>query len=198
MQKKRYLGDQNKELRKKRKQQQRTFEPAKLDSAHSGKMTKRKDGQKVNHKEHDIKRNPEQKSQSWLSKKQHQKEEKMRNKERLGLLEMGTKQALVHMEQNRGINGSPGLQINTIKKGKSNRREQWNHSEKNSVKKLKENREYLPVSQKQPLQHILRFKMIQTLQVLEAWIAIKVCNFLAYLNLVSRLSEHIVTIIKEN
>ena len=33
--------------------------------------------------------------------------------------------------------------------------------------------------------------MIQTLQVLEAWIVIKVCNFWAYLNLVSRLSEHI-------
>ena len=44
-----------------------------------------------------------------LSKKQHQKEEKMRNRERLNLLGDGTKQALVPREQNRRINGSPGL-----------------------------------------------------------------------------------------
>ena len=75
----------------------------------------------------------------------------MRNKERLGLLGMGTKQILVYKEQNRGINGSSGLYIKTIKKGESNIRGQRNHSKKNSVKKLKENREYLPVSQKQPL-----------------------------------------------
>ena len=39
----------------------KTFEPVKLDSAHSGKMTKREDGQKLNHKEGDIKnkRTPE-------------------------------------------------------------------------------------------------------------------------------------------
>ena len=38
-----------------------TFEPAELDSAPSGKMTKRKDDQKLNHKENDIKnkRTPE-------------------------------------------------------------------------------------------------------------------------------------------
>ena len=40
-------------------------------------MTKRKDSQKLNHKEHDF--------------KQHQKEEKMRNKERLKLLGDGHK-----------------------------------------------------------------------------------------------------------
>ena len=40
--------------------------------------------------------------------------------------------------------------------------------------------------------------MIQTLQDLKAWIAIKVYNFWAYLNLVSRLSEHTVNIIQEN
>ena len=34
----------------------KTFEPVKLDSAHSGKMTKRDDGQKLNHKEGDIKK----------------------------------------------------------------------------------------------------------------------------------------------
>ena len=64
---------------------------------------------------------------------------------------MGTKQTLIHKEQNRGINGSPGLWIYTIKRGESNRRGKQNHSEKNFVEKLKENREYLLVSQKQPL-----------------------------------------------
>ena len=72
MHKERYLGEPEQGAMKKRKQQQRAFEPIKLDSTHPGKMTKRKDGQK----EHDIKRTPEQKSQPWLSKKQHQKEEK--------------------------------------------------------------------------------------------------------------------------
>ena len=76
MQKEWYLGEPEQGAMKKRKQQKRTFEPAKLDSAYPGKMTKTKDGQKVNHKERDIKCTPEQKSQPWLSKKQHQKEEK--------------------------------------------------------------------------------------------------------------------------
>ena len=33
----------------------KTFKPTELDSAHSGKMTKEKDDQKLNHKECDIK-----------------------------------------------------------------------------------------------------------------------------------------------
>ena len=33
----------------------KTFEPVELDSAHLGKMTKREDGQKLNHMEGDIK-----------------------------------------------------------------------------------------------------------------------------------------------
>ena len=64
-----------------------------MDSAHSGKMTKRKVGQKLNHKEHDIKnkRIRNRKVSHGLSKKQHQKEEKMRNRERLSLLGDGHK-----------------------------------------------------------------------------------------------------------
>ena len=56
-------------------------------------MTKRKDGQKLNHKEREIrnKRTPEWKVSHGLSKKQHQKEENMRNRERLNLLGDGHK-----------------------------------------------------------------------------------------------------------
>ena len=58
-----------------------------------GKMTKRKDGQKLNHKEREIrnKHTPEWKVSHGLSKKQHQKEENMRNKEKLNLLGDGHK-----------------------------------------------------------------------------------------------------------
>ena len=62
-------------------------------------MTKRKDGQKLNQKgvkgfeEREIKnkRTLEWKVSHGLSKKQHQKEEMMRNKERLNLLDDGYK-----------------------------------------------------------------------------------------------------------
>ena len=82
-----------------------------MDSTHLGKMIKRKDGQKLNHKKRDIRNKciPEWKVRHGLSKKQHQKEEKLRNRERLNLLGDGTKQALVPREQNRRINGSLGL-----------------------------------------------------------------------------------------
>ena len=56
MHKERYLREPEQGAMKKRKWQQRTFELAELDFAHPGKMTKRKDDQKVNHKERDIKR----------------------------------------------------------------------------------------------------------------------------------------------
>ena len=64
-----------------------------MDSAHLGKMTKRKDGQKLNHKKRDIRNKctPEWKGSHGLSKKQHQKEENMRNRERLNLLGDGHK-----------------------------------------------------------------------------------------------------------
>ena len=42
-------GNQNEEAIKK-EVAARTFEPAEMDSAHLGKMTKRKDDQKLNHK----------------------------------------------------------------------------------------------------------------------------------------------------
>ena len=53
-----------------------------------GKMTKKKDDQKLDHKEREIrnKRTPEWKVNHGLSKKQHLKEEIMRNRERLSLL----------------------------------------------------------------------------------------------------------------
>ena len=56
-------------------------------------MTKRKDNQKLNHKERDIRNKctSEWKVSHGLSKKQHQKEEKMRNRERLNLLDNGHK-----------------------------------------------------------------------------------------------------------
>ena len=49
----------------------KTFEPVELDSAHLGKMIKRKDGQKLNHKEREIrnKRTPEWKVNHGLLKK---------------------------------------------------------------------------------------------------------------------------------
>ena len=70
-----------------------------MDSAHLGKMTKRKDSQKLNQKgvrgseEHEIKNKhtPKWKVSHGLSKKQHQKEENMRNRERLNLLGDGHK-----------------------------------------------------------------------------------------------------------
>ena len=70
-----------------------------MDSAHLGKMTKRKDSQKLNQKgvrgseEHEIKNKhtPKWKVSHGLSKKQHQKEEIMRNRERLNLLGDGHK-----------------------------------------------------------------------------------------------------------
>ena len=70
-----------------------------MDFAHLGKMTKRKDGQKLNKKgvkgfkECEImnKHTPEWKVSHGLSKKQHQKEEIMRNRERLNLLGDGHK-----------------------------------------------------------------------------------------------------------
>ena len=64
-----------------------------MDSAHLGKMTKRKDDQKLNHKECDIRNKctPEWKVSHGLSKKKHLKEEKMRNRERLNLLGDGHK-----------------------------------------------------------------------------------------------------------
>ena len=70
-----------------------------MDFAHLGKMTKRKDGQKLNQKgvkgfeEHEIKNKhtSEWKVSHGLSKKQHQKEEIMRNRERLNLLGDGHK-----------------------------------------------------------------------------------------------------------
>ena len=71
----------------------KTFEPTEMDFAHLRKMTKRKDGQKLNHKEREIrnKRTPEWKVSHGFSKKQHQKEENMRNRERLNLLGDGHK-----------------------------------------------------------------------------------------------------------
>ena len=70
-----------------------------MDSAHLGKMTKRKDGQKLNQKgvrgfeEREIKNKhtPEWKVSHGLSKKQHKNEEIMRNRERLNLLGDGHK-----------------------------------------------------------------------------------------------------------
>ena len=70
-----------------------------MDSAHLRKMTKRKDGQKLNQKgvrgfeECEIKnrRIPKWKVSHGLSKKQYQKEEIMRNRERLNLLGDGYK-----------------------------------------------------------------------------------------------------------
>ena len=52
---------------KKGSSSKKTFKPTELDSAHSGKMTKGKDDQKLNHKERDIKNKhtSEQKSQPW-------------------------------------------------------------------------------------------------------------------------------------
>ena len=94
----RYLGEPN--LRAIKKEVAgKTFEPAEIDSAHLEKMTKRKDGQKLNQKgvrgfeEREIKnkRTPEWKVSYGLSKKQHQKKEIMRNREMLNLLGDGHK-----------------------------------------------------------------------------------------------------------
>ena len=70
-----------------------------MDSAHLGKMTKRKDSQKLNQKrvrgfeEREIKNKhtPKWKVSYGLSKKQHQKEKIIRNRERLNLLGDGHK-----------------------------------------------------------------------------------------------------------
>ena len=58
MQKEQYLGEP-KQGAVKKEVATKTFKPVKLDSAHSGKMTKGKDSQKLYHKERDIKRTPE-------------------------------------------------------------------------------------------------------------------------------------------
>ena len=52
--KERYLGELEQGAIKK-EVAAKTFEPTELDSAYSGKMTKKKDGQKLNYKEGDIK-----------------------------------------------------------------------------------------------------------------------------------------------
>ena len=70
-----------------------------MDSAHLGKMTKRKDSQKLNQKgvrgfkecEIKNKHTPKWKVSHGLSNKQYQKEEIMRNRERLNLLGDGHK-----------------------------------------------------------------------------------------------------------
>ena len=64
-----------------------------MDSVHLGKMTKKKDGQKLDHKEREIRNQctPEWKVSHGLSKKQHQEEENMRNREMLNLLGDGHK-----------------------------------------------------------------------------------------------------------
>ena len=53
--KERYLGEPEQGAIKKEVTAKKTFKPTELDSTHLGKMTKRKDGQKLNHKKRDIK-----------------------------------------------------------------------------------------------------------------------------------------------
>jgi len=75
------------------------------------KKIKRKNGQKLNHNEHDIrnKMHSEIDSQPWAFKETAPKgRKKMRNKENSTFWAMGTKHALVPRGQNRGINSSPG------------------------------------------------------------------------------------------
>ena len=79
---------------------------------------------------------------------------KMRNRERLSLLGDGHKTGSGTQGAKQGNQWFPGTLDQHYKRGGgggSNRRKQQNHQEKNSVKKIKENREYLLVSQKQPL-----------------------------------------------
>ena len=81
-----------------------------MDSAHLGKMTKREDGQKLNHMEGDIKTSTLQNRKviHGLSKKQHQKEEKIRNRERLSLLGDGHKTGSGTQEAKQGNQWFPG------------------------------------------------------------------------------------------
>ena len=107
--------------------------------------------------------------------------------------------------QKREITSTLEPQKNTIKRRENPGRRDRIFQRKNTIteplelyKIYEKQRNVSRYSKKQPLQHILRFKRIQTLQDLEARIAIKVCNFLACLNIVSCLSEHTVNMIQEN
>ena len=118
---------------------------------------------------------------------------------------MGTEQALLTIRRNRGTNGSPGIpEFHHKRRGRLRRKggDFWEEklSIKFFVKEEKTEGNFItlfPGILWKPLLHILGLKKNQTLQVLKVEIAIQDCNFWACLNLVSRLSEHTVTITKQ-
>ena len=90
-------------------------------------------------------------SQPWAFEETTSKgRKKMRNRENLTFWAMGTKRALVPRWQNRGINSSPGLQNNTIKRGEGLQREDREKFTTESLRKFCREKKLREISKPSP------------------------------------------------